>query len=179
MSEATLTLAYSDTWLPQDPEPEAAVVDSIFSEATDTIDIDALYPSAPGIISPLGLALEHLKEAITDTEIAEELLVDRDLIRADDRMQLVHARLYELFAQRDIGDGFGAVINACLSGLENTLGESLRVDQIQTIRFCLWKLRQQPLIDFDASVVLVGKLEKCGLRVQPETMEAIADLLNG
>lgn len=94
-------------------------------------------------------------------------------------MQQLHAHLYEAFCQRELGDGYGAVVNACLSAFENNRGAALNLSQVQTISNVIAKPRNQPLLQFPEAVDLIDKLDAVGLKTEAPGVPEISDWLSG
>jgi len=82
-------------------------------------------------------------------------------------MQRLQSLLPELFYCRDLGDGFGAIINALKFSFENAHGTPFSEGQISLIGQAVERIRQEPFLHFEQAAELVGKLEDADLTVDP------------
>lgn len=142
------------------------------------IDTKDIYGSLDAASIELRTALTLLPEALRWIDSALESIGFGEPIHADDAMQHVQAIMPELFCCRRLGDGFGAIVNAVQSSLENLHGEPLLAAQIRMIRAALERVFGEPVITFDAAMDQVDKLESAGLIVDPKDMESIEELLD-
>lgn len=183
MPTPALRLVHSDTWMPEGAaniaDPTKLLIDEdVMPKAEGHMEIDDLYPARAALSSPMQVAIGLLKDVVDLAGSALECLVENDRIGADDRIQLIHARLFDLFCQRQIGDGFGGVVNACICALENSHGEPVSSKQVQALNHVLTSLRRTPLLDFERAAELIEILADAGFSVEPENMDALADLLS-
>jgi len=81
--------------------------------------------------------------------------------------------------RRSLGDGYGEVINARWSGLENMHGQPLHRNQIAAARSAVNRLALETFLKFDRALDEVSKLEHAGFQVDPPAFEALTDLLDG
>src|SRR4051812_42004255 len=128
MEQGRLVAAYSGTSTEALPtrvdEGQTIAIDQGSHLSTaEPIQIDDLYPVVEARVGALPAALSFLREACDTTLSALQSYVDRDFLQADEQMQHVHASLYEAFCQRELGDGYGGVINACMAAFENARGQ--------------------------------------------------------
>jgi hypothetical protein len=93
-------------------------------------------------------------------------------------MQRLQALLPELFYCRDLGDGFGAIVNALKFSFENAHGTPLSEGQVRLIGQVIERIRQEPFMRFETAADLVGKLEDVGLIVDPPAFAVLGELLN-
>jgi len=177
-----ITLAaypYPTYTLPSEPASPIAIrgraepVSSFSVPLAQAPSIDDIYRAMSVGSSELRTAVTLLKTALQWTDSALASLESAELIHADDAMQHVRALLPELFCCRRLGDGFGTVVNAAQSALENKHGEPLTENQIRSIRGALKSILDEPLIGFDAANKQVDRLESAGLSVDPSVMAAI------
>jgi len=82
--------------------------------------------------------------------------------------------LPELFCCREIGDGFGAIVNALKYSFANASGNLFTRGQLETIVRVLSTLSNEPFLRFETAVDLISDLEDSGLDVDPPV---IAELL--
>lgn len=181
MPANSLRLIHSDTWTssPPIPEPKKEILEEGKQSAKVEMDIESLYPAQDALSTHLRVALDALKEVTQLTSSAIECLIDGDLIGTDDNIQRVYARMHDLFCQRALGEGFGAVISACMCAFENLKGSPLTQIQVQAIDQVLRKTREKPLMKYESALDLVQVLEDAGLEVEPRGFDALADFLSG
>jgi hypothetical protein len=143
------------------------------------LSLDDIYRSLneAGSIE-LRAAVTLLRDALKWTDSAISFLESAEPIHADDAMQHVRAIVPELFCCRKLGDGFGSIVNAVQSSLENQHGNPLTENQTRSIRAALHRVLNEPLISFEAAVDQIDRLEAAGLSVDPSFMEAVAELLD-
>jgi hypothetical protein len=144
----------------------------------EPIGIDSLYPE-PGIVRPiLGHALRGLAAAKEAVQESLEYLKRGELISSDESMQRLQALLPELFYCRDLGDGFGAIINALKFSFENAHGAPFSEAQIRLIGQMVERIRQEPFMHFEQAAELIGRLEDVGLTVDPPAFAVLGELLD-
>jgi hypothetical protein len=142
------------------------------------ISAEELYPAndfnyvLSSAIKLLSEGIEHIGEAILT-------LRDGDLILSDDAVQRFQALLPELFCCRNIGDGFGTIINALYHAMNHRGTNPFSEKQLSAIRKALLKIHSEPYIGYEESVEEVMSLEAAALEVDPPYFDFIADLLNG
>jgi hypothetical protein len=146
--------------------------------AAETMDIADLYPEIAHISPILGHALRALAAAREAAEEALEAMKRGDWMASDESMQRLQALLPELFCCRDIGDGFGAIINALRLSFVNAKGVPLSEPQIKLIRYVLERIRQEPFLHFDQAAELIESLEDTGLIVDPPSFAVLGELLD-
>jgi hypothetical protein len=120
----------------------------------------------------LEIASDHLQDAISAHE-------NGDLVGADLSVLRLNGVLAGLFLSRGLGDGFGALVNALLSSLENLNGLPMSLDQIRACKRVIGVLRGEPYIDFSSATTQMDILEDVGLSIEPAGYEYIADWLDG
>jgi len=133
----------------------------------EPIGIDSLYPEASVVRPILGHALRLLAAAKEAAQESVEALKRGELISSDESMQRLQSLLPELFYCRDLGDGFGAIINALKFSFENAHGTPFSEGQISLIGQAVERIRQEPFLHFEQAAELVGKLEDADLTVDP------------
>jgi len=144
----------------------------------EPIGIDSLYPE-PSVVRPsLGHALRALAAAKEAARESLEALKRGELISSDESMQHLQALLPELFYCRDLGDGFGAIINALKFSFENAHGVPFSEGQIRLVGQAVERIRQEPFLPFDQAAELIGRLEDVGLKVDPAAFAALGELLD-
>jgi hypothetical protein len=177
---ASLRLAYSATEASVATLSDARqrVLDEEVQPPTDhKMLIEELYPATDAISAQLKSAMAFLGTACQTISEALRELSDGHLIAADDRMQQVQAHLYVAFCQREISEGYGGVINACICAFENSRGQPLNTEQATAILRALTKLRNAPFLTYDEALLLIEGLEQGGLNTDPAGFDALADLL--
>ena len=141
------------------------------------LSVEELYPEMSAIRPEIVIATGLLDSGLADLNNALALSNENQTILADDAIQRFEATLPELFACRVVGDGFAAVTNALVHGLDNRQGELLSAKQIQTLRTVVTNLRKQPFLSFDDAIDSVMEMESAGFIVEPQGFEALADWL--
>ncbi len=142
------------------------------------ISSEELYPAndfnyvLSSAIKLLSEGIEHIGEAILRVR-------DGDLILSDDAVQRFQALLPELFCCRNLGDGFGTIINALFHAMNHRMTHPFSEKQLIAIRKTLLRIHSEPYIGYEESVEEVMSLEAAGLEVDPPYFDFIADLLNG
>jgi len=159
-------------------KPRVVPIDASPQFDAEPIGIDSLYPE-PSLVRPiLGHALRGLAAAKEAAQESLEALKRGELISSDESMQRLQALLPELFYCRDLGDGFGAIINALKFSFENAHGTPFSEGQIRLIGQTVERIRQEPFLQFEQAAELVGKLEDAGLTVDPSAFAALGELLD-
>jgi hypothetical protein len=138
-----------------------------------------LYPAAAELQTPLANALKLLQLVHSELFSALSALRSDDLIDSDDRVQRAHAVFRELFCLRNLGDGFGIVINSCLCSLDNKRGEPLNEKQIIGLAHSVDFLASQPFASAIQGAELAERLEALGLEVYPQEIDVLGDWLIG
>jgi len=87
--------------------------------------IEKLYPFQDQLSPQFATAITLLNTAENNAQEALESFRNGDIIGSDNAIMQLHALLPELFCCRDIGEGFGALINAIYYALANRKGEPL------------------------------------------------------
>jgi hypothetical protein len=142
------------------------------------MEIDDLYREPSAIRPILGHALRGLAAAKEAVQESLEALRRGELIASDDATQQLQALLPELFCCRELGDGFGAIINALNFSFQNARGIPLSEEQITLIGHTVERIRKEPFLPFDAAAELIGRLEDVGLVVDPPALAALGELLD-
>jgi hypothetical protein len=145
---------------------------------TEPARIDDLYRDPSAIRPILRSALRGLATGIKATDQSLAALRRGEPIASDDAMIRLQMLLPELFCCRDLGDGFGSVINAIKISFDNAKGIPFNERQIVTIGQALNQIRNEPFLPFERAVDLITRLEDSGLIVEPGSFEALGDLLD-
>lgn len=83
----------------------------------------------------------------------------------------------ELFCNREVGDGFGMVINSLLSLFENLDGSFLNSNQLTNIIRTLQVLRVKPFLTEPEAIELTQYLEDTGIEIEPKGFKNLVDFL--
>lgn len=147
----------------------------------------ALQRSATHVLTPAELyrdldskdgyiveALQVLTECAGHLTAASHIDPTVDFVAYDEQVMRASERLRRLFALREIGDGFGATVNALLWALQNRLAEPLAAKQMAAVLNVVNQLRKRPLLHFDSSMSLQDELEDADLNIEPP----VSDLLS-
>lgn len=159
-------------------KPRVVSIDGSPPAEKEPIGIDSLYPDASILRPILGHALRGLAAAKEAAEESLDALKRGELISSDESMQRLLALLPELFYCRDLGDGFGAIVNALKYSFVNAHGLPFSEGQIRLIGQAVGRLRQEPFLPFDQAAELVGRLEDFGLQVDPPAFAELGELLD-
>ena len=159
-------------------KPRVVPIDGSPQFEAEPIGIDSLYPELSLVRPILGHALGALAAAKEAVQESLEALKRGELISSDESMQRLQALLPELFYCRDLGDGFGAIINAIRFSFENAHGTPFSEGQIRLVGLAVERLRQEPFLAFDQAAEFVGRLEDAGLNVDPSAFATLGELLD-
>jgi len=119
-------------------------------------------------------ALQLLKECAGHLTAATHADPAADFVEYDEQIMRASERLRRLFALREIGDGFGATINALLWALQNQLGERLTAKQLSNLLDVIDQLRKRPMLHFDSSMRLLDQLEDSCLNIEPPGLDLLS-----
>lgn len=126
----------------------------------------------------LSTALLLLDEGANYLNDSIRMFDDGDMLGSDDALQGFQALLPELFCCRDLGDGFGAIVNSVFHSLKNLDGVPLNKKQLQTVRQIVRRIATEPFISLDEALEEIGLLQDAGLEVEPPYFKFAAELLS-
>ncbi len=158
--------------------PTISVSETVGYKPEELIDTKDLYPLRAELNPTLNTALKLLNEGLKHVNEALEMLAENDLIASDDALQRFHALLPELFCCRELGDGFGAIVNSIFHSLKNMKGIPPTEEQLKMIRNLVTRIYTEPFISFEESVEEVILLESVELDVAPSHFKYAADMLS-
>lgn len=138
-----------------------------------------LYPATELLSPPVQRALALLDQAVGHLDAAIEAQLDADTFGQANSVVLAATDLRELFCVREIGDGFGSVVNASLAGIENLQGALATRHQLHAVKSRLTRLRAEPFMTVTRSDDEIDLLEDAGLNVEPAGAEVLIDWLHG
>ena len=141
--------------------------DDFTVKARKSISIDDLYSEREALSIAFTTALSLLQEGVELAEEAKKHVREDDLFSADDAIVRLHSLLPEMFACRDIGDGYGAIVGALMFSLENKGGDPLDERQVKALLRVMRKIRSFPFMGFDAAVDLIMLLDDAGFVTEP------------
>lgn len=159
-------------------ETKDSYLTSLGSDVSEgIIDPKDLYPlhSEHPILST---ALQLLDEGVKNLEESIKMIDQDDLLASDDALQRFQAMLPELFCCRDLGDGFGAIVNSLFHSLTNLRGAPLNRNQLNAIRKVTGRICSEPYISFEEATDEILLLEDIGFQVEPSYFKYAADMLN-
>jgi hypothetical protein len=169
--------------LPSEHTQNVDVRESINDEITvrpeRTLTVDDLYADLDPKESILASAFVLLDEAETTLVEAVALAGEGDQISADDAAQRFQALLPELFCCRSLGDSFATVINALFHGLKNLNGLPVSETQIGQMLNSIRVLRRRPFLVYTEALAVVARLEATKMRVDPQGLTTIQEVLLG
>jgi hypothetical protein len=145
---------------------------SRFSEPSKTVDtlFNAIYPVEDLLSGSVRTAQRLLDDACDRMKKAIAFKENGDEFGADDQVSHVVNGLRELFCVREIGDGFGAVVNATLAGLENLSNSVVpfaSVHQLTAVLRRLERIQKETFISLAGALVEIERLEGAALDVRP------------
>jgi hypothetical protein len=103
------------------------------------------------------------------------MLIEDEIFHADLEAMRLEPIFVELFCCREIGEGFANTVDSLINALHSCRTSSLTRDQMLAIRAALEALYQAPALTFEASLLLVEKLNDANFDTEPE-LNAIAEL---
>jgi hypothetical protein len=140
-------------------------------ESSIALGPNDLYPELTGEDSTVIQALQLIGDCVRRLENAREIDGATDYIAFDEQMMRARQYMRQLFAFREIGDGFGATTNAILWALQNKESETLARRQLTVVIEVLRQLRMKPLLHFDTAMTFMDQLEDCELNIEPSSLE--------
>lgn len=147
------------------------------SKPLNFISTQSLYPLASEFNPKLFMAMRLLEEGIGQLNEAINMFRNDYLLSSDDAIQRFQALLPELFCCRDLGDGFGAVVNAVFHSLKNLEGIPANQEQLLAIKKIINRIAIEPFLDFEEAVDEIIMLENVKLIVEPSHFKFMADML--
>jgi hypothetical protein len=157
----------------------ASISNEISARSERTLTVDQLYPDLDPSQSILATAFRLLDEAEIKLYEAAESAREGDQISADDATQRFQALLPELFCCRSLGDSFGTIINALFHGLKNLNGLPVGEAQITQMLNSIKVLRRRPFLEYSDALAVVARLEATKLRIDPQGLTTIQEVLLG
>lgn len=133
------------------------------------IDAEVLSPT---LVRGLGL-LEEAAVLVGQSIQA----VEGDPFLSDMHTQKLRPILRRLFICRSIGDGFGAIVDALISGLDNNRGLPLDRRRLSAILNALLTLQREPFLTFTSAIKVIEEIESVGFSTEPPGFEHLADWL--
>ncbi len=130
-------------------------------------DFGDLYGHDTPAGGPIVRARELLAEMASHASTAQMHLAAKELLDADQEINLIQADLPELFCLRELSQGLATVTVALNQALQNRGSGILNDDQLYAVRRSVETLRDQPFLSFDAALDLVDDLVRTGLTTEP------------
>lgn len=146
-------------------------------EETSPLSIDELYPGVDDTDGSLSRAKRVLRTCIEHCREAQNYAEEGDQIKSDNEMVYVQNRLPDLFTYRDLGDGFGMVVDALLTSFENLDDMPCNLQQMKTVRRVLSDLRDRPFMSSGKAVDLTLQLEDAEFDTDHEAMAPFSEWL--
>ena len=135
-----------------------------------------LYPALAEVgPSRLADAIRLFEEARRDVEEALQHLDGGDTLGADDALMRFRALLPELFACRELGDGFAMVIGALIVAFHRHATESMTEPEIRAVRGALAQAQREPYMVEEVGSNTVDALEDAGLQVRLSGLDRLLD----
>lgn len=178
-SRASLTASSA---MPSEHMQSVGITPSIVDEIAvprgrTALTVDDLYGELDTRDLILGSALRLLSEAELKLIEGQVSAAEGDQVSADDATQHFQALLPELFCCRSLGDSFATVINALFHGLKNLNGLPIAEPQLIQMLNSIRVLRRRPFLEYGEALALVSRLEATGLRVDPQGIATIEEVL--
>jgi len=151
---------------------------SVVGRAGAELRVADIYPDLSAG-SSLAIVFKVVPDVVARLHLARESLVQENLIAADDNVCHARALLTELFCCRDLGDGFGMLINGLMIAFENRRGIPLEATQVQSVVSSLERLLREPALDVNDAADELLALDSSGLQTDPAELDALADLDRG
>lgn len=161
--EGTVPLHFSD--------PESA------EGGSSTLSIDELYPGTDEADGSLARSKQVLRTCIRYSRNAQQYAEEDEWLKSDNEMVHVQNRLPDLFTYRDLGDGFGMVVDALLTAFENQNDMPCTLPQIKAVRRVLADLRDRPFMSSRKAVDLTLQLEDVDFDTDHEAMGPFTEWL--
>ncbi len=158
-------------------DPIIVVSSNEESTYSKKISTEELYPLRSEFKPELTIAFKLLDKGSKLITEAINTLKQDDIFASDDAIQRFQALLPELFCCRNLGDGFGAIINAIYHSLNNPRSEHYDNNILTVLKKVVNRLYSEPFIDFEEAVEEIMHLENAGLEVEPAYFKHVADLL--
>lgn len=138
--------------------------------------VEDIYPEIQSS-SILGTILNLLDKSLETIQLAKRELEQGNEVYSDVYVLEFQGLLDELFCNREVGDGFGMVINSLLSLFENLDGNFLNIIQITTIYRILHVIRAKPFLSESEAIELTQYLEDSELEIEPKGFNNLVDFL--
>lgn len=163
-------------------EEERGTIPIRFSESEDategaTLSIDKLYLETDEADGSLARAKRVLRTCIEHCRDAQQYAEEDEWLKSDNEMVHVQSRLPDLFTYRDLGDGFGMVVDALLTAFENLDDMPCDLPQIKAVRRVLADLRDRPFMSSEKAIDLTLQLEAAGLDTDHQAMQPLSEWL--
>jgi len=139
-------------------------------------NIEDIYPEIQSS-STLGTILNLFDRSLETIQLAKQELEQGNEVYSDVYVLEFQGILDELFCNREVGDGFGIVINSLISLFENLDGKFLNVNQLTTIYRILHVMRAKPFLSESEAIELTQHLEDSGLEIEPKGFNNLVDFL--
>jgi hypothetical protein len=161
---------------------QAHALSSMESRAPSNIAVlkpltqEQLYPDlteSNSIIHQSNAALAKAKQEL-NSFLSEETFPNRSRCLMRSRAYLAQA-----FELKNMGDGFRAAVNGISCALSHHEEEPPSESQVALIISSLDELMLAPLLDFDASMEILDRLEEHSLDIEPPQFSEFLDLLDG
>lgn len=120
------------------------------------------------MLPTLDESLENLRKSIKSKNEAQHL-------EADDFLQNFISLLPELFAGRDLGNGFGAIVLGIFHAIKNSASTPLDIRQTKAVFEAIDTLRREPYISHLAAVDILIGVEGVGLVPHPVALDVISE----
>lgn len=101
-----------------------------------------------------------------------------DAMRADECVRRARVELLpELFCLRELGDGFGMLVNAIMTSLHQLEEELPTLSQLRALRKAVEKLETEPFLRPNAAIEAIMELEDAGFDVDHPGLASLSDVL--
>ncbi|HVT18679.1 MAG TPA: hypothetical protein VHQ90_21170 [Thermoanaerobaculia bacterium] len=139
----------------------------------EAVELRSIYPNLEENTSLLGQALALLESAISHLREALAKRAASEFVEADDELLHVRVKLRKLFALRQLGNGFAALVNALYFCIANESDEPFEEAQLRLLLRNLTQLSRQPFPSFEEALSSIEALEEIGFQVEPSILELL------
>jgi hypothetical protein len=138
--------------------------------------IEDLYGSDTGATRLFARARQILRDGDERIGRALILLGGKDVVGADNEVNLFQAQLPELFLCKAVSEGLAAGTVAMFHALQNRGGSLIETDQLWALRQLIRRLLEETFVQIEDIVDEIAALTDAGLAVGPKDAEVLEDI---
>lgn len=151
-------------------------------EAQDLpISTEQLYYNRQAVSQELSLALHLLGKCSSHARVAlaeMDRAAGRYTLDADVQIQQIQAVLPDLYACRELGDGFAGIVIGLQFAFDNLQGNPLTREQVHALASLLEKLHDEPFISHSRAMDYLIKFEEAGFNSEPVALEELLNIFD-